>query len=68
MTGCLFLSLYALFRLIVEPFKVQEMVVQLGTHGLGVGVILCMLMLLLSILLIVVRRRVFKITSEKTAL
>ena len=68
MTGCLFLSLYALFRLIVEPFKVQEMVVQLGTHGLGVGVILCMLMLLLSILLIVVRRRVFKITSDKTVL
>ena len=66
-TGCLFLSLYALFRLIVEPFKVQEMVVQLGTHGLGVGVILCMLMLLLSILLIVVRLRVFKTTAENTA-
>ena len=44
----------------------QEMVVQLGTHGLGVGVILCILMLLLSILLIMVRLRVFKTTLEKT--
>lgn len=54
-TGCLFLSLYALFRLGVEPFKVQDVVVQLGTHKLGVGVILCTLMLLPSILLLRLR-------------
>lgn len=67
LTGCLFLSLYALFRLIVEPFKVQEVVVQLGTHAIGVGVILCTLMLLLSILLTVVRLRAFKTIFERTA-
>ena len=64
---CLFLSLYALFRLSVEPFKVQEVVVQLGTHTLGVGVILCTLMLLLSILLIILRLRAYKITSDPLA-
>ncbi len=67
LTGSFFLSLYALFRLSVEPFKVQEVVVQLGTHTLGVGVILCTLMLLLSILLIMLRLRVCRITSEIVA-
>jgi phosphatidylglycerol:prolipoprotein diacylglycerol transferase len=62
-TGCLFLSLYALFRLCVEPFKVQEVVVQLGTHNMGVGVVLCMLMLLLSILLLMLRLHACKNTS-----
>ncbi len=68
LTGCLFLSLYALFRLSVEAFKIQEVIVQLGTYNLGVGVILCTLMLLLSIILMMVRLRVFKTTSEKTVL
>ncbi len=67
LTGYLFLSLYALFRLSVEPFKVQEVVVQLGTHKLGVGVLLCTLMLLLSILLIMLRLRVYRTISEPTA-
>jgi len=67
LTGCLFLFLYALFRLCVEAFKVQEVVMQLGTCKLGVGVILCTLMLSLSILLIMVRLRAFKTISAKTA-
>lgn len=67
LTGCLFLSLYALFRLCVEPFKVQEVVVQLGTHRLGVGIILCMLMLLLSTVLIMLRLRACRTISGSTA-
>lgn len=67
LTGCLFLSLYALFRLGVEPFKVQEVVVQLGTHRLGVGIILCMLMLLLSTFLILLRLRACRTISGPMA-
>jgi phosphatidylglycerol:prolipoprotein diacylglycerol transferase len=67
LTGCFFLSLYALFRLSVEPFKVQEVVVQLGTHRLGVGIILCMLMLLLSTVLIMLRLRACRTISEPMA-
>ena len=62
-TGCLFLCLYALFRLGVEQFKMQDVVVQLGTVELGVGVILCTLMLLLSILVIKLRLHACKSTS-----
>lgn len=65
-TGCLFLFLYALFRLCVEVFKVQEAVIQIATYKLGIGIILCILMLLLSIMLIIVRFRAFKTTSGKT--
>jgi phosphatidylglycerol:prolipoprotein diacylglycerol transferase len=59
-TGCLFLCFYALFRLSVEPFKVQEVILQLGTYSFGVGVILCTLMLLLSILLLKIRLHAYK--------
>ena len=59
-TGCLFLCFYALFRLFVEQFKVQDVVVQLGIHLFGVGVILCMLMLLLSIMFLGLRLRACK--------
>lgn len=54
-TGCLFLSLYALFRLFVEQFKIQSTVVQLVAHPIGVGVILCMFMLLLSLVILGLR-------------
>lgn len=67
MTGCLFLCLYALFRSGVEPFKLQEAVVQFGAHKIGVGVLLCMLMLFLSILLLMLRLRAFKNISEPMA-
>lgn len=68
LTGCLFLGLYALFRLCVEAFKVQEAVVQLSTYTLGVGIILCTLMLLLSIMLIMARLRAFKTILERAVL
>lgn len=63
-TACLFLCFYALFRLFVEPFKVQEVVVQLGAHSIGVGGILCMLMLLLSIVVLGIRLHACKNTSK----
>lgn len=65
LTACLFLFLYALFRLFVEAFKVQEAVLQFGMYKLGVGVILCTLMLLLSIMLIMARLRASKTIFEK---